>query len=78
MGMGWVDTNGSVAVPDVHVDVWQRVTGVGVDHLDVHVQGDTGLGLDDVLADQLAGDIFVLLVGIAEDTRLITYSRDLG
>lgn len=46
-------------MPDIHVDVGQRVAGVGVDHLDVHVQGDTSLSLDDVLADQLAGDIFL-------------------
>lgn len=44
-------------MPDIHVDVRQGVAGVGVDQLDVHVERDTGLRLDDVLANHLASDI---------------------
>jgi hypothetical protein len=48
-----------VAVPDIHIDVGQRVASVGVDHLDVHVERDTFLGLDDVLADHLTSNICI-------------------
>lgn len=50
-------TYGGVAVPDIHVDVRQRVASVGVDQLDVHVERDTRLRLDDILADHFASDI---------------------
>lgn len=46
-------------MPDVHVDVGQGVAGVGVNHLDVHVERYTLLGLDNVLADELTGDICI-------------------
>ena len=66
-------------MPDVHVDVGQRVTGVGVNDLDVHVEGHAGLTFDDVLADQLAGHIFMLLVCVnSTGVRAITYSKVLG
>lgn len=52
-----VNTHGGIAVPKVQVDVREGVAGVGVNHLDVHVERDTVLRLDDVLADQLAAHI---------------------
>lgn len=60
-----MSTHSGIAVPDVHVDVRQGVASVGVNHLDVHVQRDTGLGFDNVLADQLASNICSVLA-IAE------------
>lgn len=54
-GIYW--TYGSVAVPKIHVDVGQRLAGVGVEYLDVHVQRNTLLVLNEVLTDQLAGDV---------------------
>lgn len=48
---------GSIAVPKIHVDLGQRLASIGVEDLDVHVQRDTLLVLDEVLTDQLAGDI---------------------
>jgi len=50
-------TYGSVTVPKIHVDVGQRLAGVGVKDLDVHVEWDTLLVLDEVLTDQLTGDV---------------------
>ena len=44
-------------MPDIHVDVRQGIASVGVDQLDVHVERDTRLRLDDVLADHFASDI---------------------
>lgn len=44
-------------MPEVKVDLGNGLAGVGVDELDVQVEGDTLLVLLDVVADQLAGDV---------------------
>lgn len=48
---------GGVAVPNLDVEVGDRVARRDVDDLVVEEEGDAGLGLDDVLADVLAGDV---------------------
>lgn len=48
---------GRVAVPDVGVDVPQRLAGVGVDELDVQEQGHALLVLGHVAADEFSSDI---------------------
>ena len=48
-----------VTVPYFHVDVREWVAGVGVDQLDVHVKGNTFLVLNNVLADQFTGDVYI-------------------
>lgn len=45
-----------VAVPRLEGDVGQGLAGGGVDKLDLKGQGDTGLGVGDVLANELARD----------------------
>lgn len=50
-----VDTS-RIAVPDIDINVWQGVTSVGVDKLNVHVQRNTGLGFHNTLADQFPGN----------------------
>lgn len=68
-------TYSGVAVPKVHVDVRQGVAGVGVNHLDVHVERDTWLGLDDVLADKLAADICCSLARLPMHVSQVTNSK---
>ena len=51
-----VDTGG-IAVPEVGIDLRDGLAGVDIDQLDVEVQGHTGLVLDEVLADELTGDV---------------------
>lgn len=48
---------GGVAVPEVDVDVWNRLAGVDVDDLDVHGHGHTLLSLGNVLTDEFTGDV---------------------
>lgn len=50
-------TYSGIAMPDIHIDIRQRLTGVGVDELDVHIQRNTTLVLSNVIADQLAAHI---------------------
>lgn len=52
-------TYSSIAVPEIGIDVRQGIAGVGVDQLDIHVQRNTSLVLDNVLADKFTGNIFV-------------------
>jgi hypothetical protein len=54
-------TYGGVAVPEIHVDIGQGITGVGINELDVHVQSNTLLVIDDVLADELTAHIWYML-----------------
>ena len=44
-------TYSGIAVPEIGVDIRQRLTSVGVDELDVHEQRNTILTLDNVIAD---------------------------
>lgn len=44
-------------MPDVHVDFWLRLAGVGVDQLEVQVEGNAVLSLSDILANKFARDI---------------------
>lgn len=48
---------GGVAVPNISVDLGHRLAGVGVDQLDIHVEGNTLLGLDNVLTNKLTRDV---------------------
>ena len=50
-------TNSSIAVPDVGVDLWKRFTGIGINKLDVHVQWDSSLTFDDILANKFTPDV---------------------
>lgn len=54
----WQLAYSSVAVPDVNVNVWDRLAGAGVNELDVQVEGHTLLGLGDIVADELASHIW--------------------
>lgn len=54
-------THGGIAVPEIHVDIGQRIAGVGVNELDVHVESNTLLVIDDVLADELTTHVWYLL-----------------
>lgn len=56
----WV-THGGIAVPEIHVDIGQGIAGVGVNELDVHVQSNTLLVIDNVLADKLTAHVWYLL-----------------
>lgn len=55
-------TYGGIAVPEIHIDIRQRLTSVGVDELDVHIQRNTTLILSNVIADQLAAHVCCTLV----------------
>jgi hypothetical protein len=44
-------------VPHVHVDFGDWLAGVGVDQLNVHVEGNTLLVLGDTLTNEFARDI---------------------
>ena len=44
-------------MPDVRVDVRQRLAGISVNKLDIHEQRHTGLVLGHVAADELSGDV---------------------
>jgi hypothetical protein len=44
-------------VPEIHVDIGQRLAGVGVNELDIHVQSNTLLVFNDVLTDELTAHI---------------------
>jgi hypothetical protein len=44
-------------VPHVHVNFGDWIAGVGVDQLNVHVEGNTLLVLDDILANEFTTDI---------------------
>ena len=46
-----------IAVPDVHEDLRDRLTSVGVNELNVHEKRNTLLVLRDVRTDHLTGDI---------------------
>lgn len=48
-------------MPEIHVDIGQRIAGVGVNELDVHVESNTLLVIDDVLADELTTHVWYLL-----------------
>lgn len=73
-----VDTGG-VAVPEIGVDIGDGLAGVGVDQLDVYVEGDTLLVLDDVLTDEFAGDVVRALSDIgAEDASSLGSEQDAG
>jgi hypothetical protein len=45
-------------VPEIDVDIRHRLARVGVDELDVQVQGDTLLVLNEVVADELAAHVY--------------------
>lgn len=53
-----------VTVPEISVDLGDRLAGVGVDQLDIHVEGDTLLGFDNVLTNKLTRDVYTALVGV--------------
>jgi hypothetical protein len=53
-----VVTHGGIAVPEIHVDIGEGIAGVGVDELDIHVQSNTLLLVDDVLADKLTTHVW--------------------
>lgn len=46
-----------VAVPQISVDLGNRLAGVGVDELDVHEEGNTLLILGNVLTNKLTSDV---------------------
>lgn len=50
-------THCSIAVPEIHVDIGQRLAGVGVNELDIHVQSNTLLVFNDVLTNELTAHI---------------------
>jgi hypothetical protein len=52
-----VFTHSRVAVPQIHIDLRNRLAGVGVDQLDVHIEWNTFLSLRDVLANEFTSDI---------------------
>lgn len=54
-------THGGIAVPEIHVDIGQGIAGVGVNELDVHVESNTLLVINDVLADKLTTHVWYLL-----------------
>lgn len=73
-----VDTGG-VAVPEIGVDSLQGLTGVCIDQLDVHVERDALLVLDDILPDELAGNIVRTLGDIGpEDAGRIGAEKNAG
>jgi hypothetical protein len=45
-------------VPEIHIDLRFGLAGVGVDDLDVHVEGDATLVFGDVGADVFAGYVY--------------------
>lgn len=49
-------------MPDIRVDVRERVTGVGIYELDVHVERHTLLVFGHILADQFTSDVCPKLV----------------
>ena len=66
-------------MPDVRIDVGQRLAGIGINKLNIHEQGHTGLVLGHVATDELSGDVcsvnckvIVSVEGIAQKT----YSKD--
>ena len=50
-------TYGGVAVPDISIDMRQRLTGFGVNQLDIHEERNASLVFNDVLANKLAGNV---------------------
>lgn len=48
-------------MPGVKIDVGHWITGVGVDDLEIQVQRNARFIVGDVLADQLASDIWGVL-----------------
>lgn len=48
---------GGVTVPKISVNLRNRLAGVGVDQLDIHVEWNTLLGLDNVLTNELTRDV---------------------
>lgn len=56
-----METHSRVAVPEIHKDVRQRLAGLGVDELDIHVQRNALLALDNVLANQFTRDVYTEL-----------------
>jgi hypothetical protein len=55
-----VDTSG-VAVPDIRIDILQRLTSVDINQLQVQEQWHTRLVFGDVAADEFTGDILSIL-----------------
>ena len=50
-------TYSSIAVPDVHVNLRNRLAGLGVDQLNIEEKGDTLLVLCDVRPDHFTSNI---------------------
>ena len=48
-------------MPEVHVHIRKRFTGVGVDELNVHIERHTGFIVDDVSTNEFTADIFYFL-----------------
>jgi len=44
-------------MPQIHINLRNRFAGIGVDELNVHIEGNTLLGLRDVLANKFTSDI---------------------
>lgn len=70
-----VDTGG-VAVPEVEVDVWNRLAGVDINDLDVDGHGHTLLRLGNVLTDEFTRDVVGSLSDFRdEDTAAVAFEE---